>query len=71
MEQLKQENAAGEAVAARKLAEVQAQVEALRTEMDVQGRTIKTLEATLVHKNAQLRLIQVRPELPHHQIPKN
>ncbi|KAK9837645.1 hypothetical protein WJX74_002083 [Apatococcus lobatus] len=58
VEELKQENAAAEARAATNLAEVLAQMEALRLEIEGQGRTIKTLEATLVHKNAQLRLVQ-------------
>ena len=61
VEELKQEHAAAEAEAAKKLAEVQASMDALRLEIEGQTRTIKSLEATLIHKNAQLRLVQVSP----------
>ena len=48
-----------QAAAAVQLAEAQAQVEALKAEVESQGRSIKNLEATLVHKNAQIKIVQV------------
>ncbi len=60
LEEERQARIAQQEAAAQKLTEAQSQIEALQKEVEAQSRSIKSLEATLVHKSAQLKIVQVR-----------